>query len=403
MLHELAVFLIATVAPGPGKAATDPADLVAGIVLSNHVDAATLDRARVLEAAGAGEPWRAAPGVFFAPAPAGQKALASGAVRVERLEGGWLWIRVRSLVGGGAPRAIRRELEKPKEAAPVRGIILDLRSLEDYQNFEVGAQLAALFAPEGSVLFSLEGRGAPRQFTVREAAGMLLPPMAVIVNAGTAGVGEATAESLRRLKRAVIFGSPTAGRAAEYGAAELPSGRILRVPSRRVGWGEGGLAFHDPVRPDIGVVEGAAEADMLRREAEEGPVAFIAEVKPRPRQNEAALVRGENPELEEAIRLRLEASTEKGEPKAAKEKEALDEEEPADGADAAPAAAKGAPDDGAGGKVEQVIRDETLQRTLDFLRGLDALGLNRVGEVAPPVAGAATNAVPAGTNSNSRR
>lgn len=391
MLTDLALMLLATAVPGPAKVAADPGELIAGIVLSNHVDAASLDRERVREAALAGEPWRAAPGVFFSPVPDGEKPAGIGA-RVERLEEGWLWIRVLSLGGDGALGAVRRELGKATVVEPLRGVILDLRSLEDHREFDAGARLASLFVPEGSVLFSLEGRGETQRFTAREPARTLLPPMAVIVNSGTRGVGEAIAESLRSLRRAVIFGSPTAGRAAEYGVAELPSGRRLRVPSRRVVWGEGGPAFHDPVRPDIGIADGEKAAEMLMREGEEGPAAFIAEDKPRPRQNEAALVRGENPELEEAIRQRVEASAkEEDEVEMDEDMPESDEAEPSVGDDEAPADAVAAhKEKGA------TIRDEALQRALDFLRGVDALGLNRAVVPAPTNAGV-TNAAAPGT------
>jgi hypothetical protein len=308
---------------------------------------------------------------------------------VERLEGGWLWIRVISLGGGAAMKVIEGELEKEPESGATRGVILDLRALEDYREFEAGARLVGLFVPEGCALFSLEGGGEPRVFTATEPSRMPIPPLAVIVNSGTRGVGEAMAEALRSLRRAVVFGSPTAGRAAEYGAAELPSGRKLWVPTRRVAWAGGRQAFHEPVKPDIRIDGGEMEAEMLRREAAEGPGDFIAEEKPRPRQNEAALVRGENPDLEEAIRKRLEESAKEG---AGEQME----EGPIESEDAEPlevegisAEKKGEPEEG--GKP---ARDEALQRALDFLRAVDALGMNRV--AAPGAATGVTNAPSAG-------
>lgn len=398
-LVHLSLLAVATAVPGPAKVATDPADLIAGIVLSNHVDAASLDPARVREAAVAGEPSRAAPGVFFS-TPEGAGARSDDGARVQRLEGGWLWIRVCSLGRDRALDAIRKELDRGDEEKPVRGIVLDLRALEDYREFEAGARLASLFVPEGCVLFSLGGRDGTRRFTAQEPARMQLAPMAVIIDSGTAGVGEAIAESLRALRRAVIFGSQTAGHAAEYGAAELPSGRVLRVPSRRVIWGEGGPPFHEPVRPDIGVAEVEMAAEMLRREAEEGPASFIAEDKPRPRQNEAALVRGENPELEEAIRLRLEASAKDEDGAVTNEAvPAAEGPKPPESEDEAPADGEAGPRSKA---KKEAIRDEALQRALDFLRGVDALGLNRA---APPAASppGATNAPAQGSGGPAAR
>jgi hypothetical protein len=388
MLTELAALVLATAVPGPGKVTADPAPLVAGVIFSNHVDAASLDRAAVMRAAGAGEPWRAAPGVFFADGGEGG-AGPDAAARVERLEGGWLWIRVCSLGGGAAMEVIQVELEKASGPGATRGVILDLRALEDYREFEGGARLAGLFVPEGCTLFSLEGRGEPQVFAAREPARMPIPPLAVIVNSETRGVGEAMAAALRSLRRAVIFGSPTAGRSAEYGAAELPSGRRLWVPSRRVALVGGGQTFHEPVKPDIEIDGGEIEAEMLRREAAEGPGDFIAEDKPRPRQNEAALVRGENPELEEAIQKRLEESSREGVAEAM-------EEEPIESEGAAPLDVDGVSPEKKGDAEagDKPARDEALQRALDFLRALDALGLNRV--EAPDAAAGATNAPPAG-------
>jgi len=369
MLHNLVLTLLAITAPTPEKAASDPADVIAGVVLSNYVDAAALNRDSVREASGTGEPWRAAPGVFFAPAPPAKRPAPGSAFKLARLEGGWLWIRICSLEGTAAEEGIRRELDQAKDGNLVRGIILDLRGLEDYRNFAAGARLEALFMPQGSSLFSLEGKGRAESFSAEEPARFVLPPMAVIVNGGTAGVAEAMAESLRSLKRAIIFGAPTAGHLAEYGSAALPSGRVLRVPSRRVRVGESGPPFHEPVQPDIVVNSPEREDEMLRRQAEEGPAAFVAETKPRPRQNEAALVRGENPELEEAIRLRLEASNGKSDPSTSTNKGAASSEKTAE-----PTGNK----ETAAATAEKPIRDDVLLRALDFLRALDALGLNRV-------------------------
>ncbi len=322
-----------------------------------YVDPGSLPEQRVREAVDTGEVGLLGTGVEIGGTNQAAARLDGPAWRTELVEGRYLFVRVRNLAKGEA--VARLSAAVASNLAPACGVVLDLRGWRQHEAFEAGAELTALLGGGvGGELFSLvdaEGRASAVQAVGGAAGGAAhsRKPLVVLVNGQTSGVGEAVADGLRNLRGAVVVGGPTAGKSAVFAERTLKDGRVLRVAEKRVIARGGRALFPNPVTPDVAVEDvGADDAAAMVRAAETGVAEFVTPVEPTDRQDEAALVRGEMPEVDE-LRRRLEDAEKRG------------KEGPApDGGTNAPAASEGrAP----------ALVDETLARGFDILRAVEAL------------------------------
>lgn len=183
----------------------------------------------------------------------------------------------------------------------VDALIVDLRSSLLTSDFAVAAEFAKRFTIKGKLLFTLRKPGArqERPFTSdRDPA--YQGTMMILTDGDTAGPAEALAGAIRYYDKALIIGQPTAGRAVEYSDSPLPSGKILRVAVAEAVLPENRPLFPDGVKPDLPVEMSPVEKrQIFQLSAEKGLGPFIYEAG-RPHLNEAALLAGTNPELDEA-------------------------------------------------------------------------------------------------------
>ena len=216
-------------------------------------------------------------------------------------------------------------------AKPLPAVVLDLRATPHSTDFELAAECCRRFSPKGRVLFSIRRTKANDEeiLTSREDPkwrGLLT----VLVDGSTAGAGEVVAAVLRTHVSAYVIGQQTKGEAAQFEEIPLVGGRVLRVAIGEVALPDATPVFPGGLTPDLVLNVPQEKTDeVLRLAMSSGDVAALVLDKPRARMNEAALIGGTNPELDEMQEIhRLRA---KG-------------EEPA-----------------------KLPRDEALQRALDFI------------------------------------
>jgi carboxyl-terminal processing protease len=124
----------------------------------------------------------------------------------------------------------------------------------------------------------------------------------VLADRETVGGAEALAAVLRLYNKALIIGQPTAGRAVEYSDLPLPGGKILRVAVAEAVLPDGQSLFPDGVKPDLPVEMSIPEKrQIFQLSTDKGMAQFVYETE-RPHLNEAALLAGTNPELDDAQR-----------------------------------------------------------------------------------------------------
>jgi hypothetical protein len=186
-------------------------------------------------------------------------------------------------------------------AKPPEAVVLDLRATPYSTDFELVAECCRRFVPKGRVLFSIKRPKANDEeiLTSREDPrwrGVLV----VLVDGDTAGGGEVIAAVLRTHLRAYVIGQQTKGEAAQFEELLLAGGKVLRVAVGEVTLPDATPVFPGGLTPDLAVNVTQEKTDELLQLALEGSGAgrLVAE-KERARMNEAALIAGTNPELDE--------------------------------------------------------------------------------------------------------
>ena len=190
-------------------------------------------------------------------------------------------------------------------AKPPTALVLDLRATPHSTDFELAAECCRRFSPKGRVLFSIKRPKANDEeiLTSRDDPkwrGLLT----VLVDGSTAGAGEIVAAVLRTHLRAYVVGQQTKGEAAQFEEMPLAGGRVLRVAIGEVTLPDATPVFPGGLTPDLVVAVPQEKTDeVLQLAMTSGGVAALVLEKARARMNEAALIAGTNPELDEVQQI----------------------------------------------------------------------------------------------------
>ncbi len=196
-----------------------------------------------------------------------------------------------------------------KEGSSATGVILDLRSNADQAGVAEASQVINFFAPgDGSL-----SKFLPLMADGLKFGGPVIPdhpyhgPIVVLINHQTTGEAEVLAARLKA-DGALVVGRETSGKGAVFKEQKLSSGNILRYVAAHVFEADGSDLWGQPVVPDIALkVNDRTEKAALVLIRDKHISDVIEESAERHRLNEASLVKGQDPELDDYL-----ASLEKG-------------------------------------------------------------------------------------------
>ncbi len=150
---------------------------------------------------------------------------------------------------------------KIKSAGKTRKILLDLRDDSDGES-EQGIRLANFFIGQGT-LAVLEGQKFPRQtFTADPAKVLTSAPLAVLVNRGTYGAAELTADAIQGAKRGDVVGERTFGEGSVQKTIELPDGSAILLTVAKFQGPDGKKIQDEAVAPTVVVGRSVADDDV---------------------------------------------------------------------------------------------------------------------------------------------
>ncbi len=314
-------------------------------VKSHYVDPAAWSDGQLNDAILAGLSQKLGPGIEVV-VPSDAPAVQRAPFYSEVLEEQFLYARLRSFSDPAALASLGSRLsgESASKKRPV-AVVLDLRDFEDHKSFDKVPAVASLFLPADQKLFSMINKTGKKEEYKSLTGEPSLLPLAVLVNRGTEGSPEVLAWCIREQRRGIVVGVPTAGKPVAYTEVSLPDGRLVRVASKKALKADGSPLFPNPIKPDITVTLSPEEEAALTPAIEAGAMAdLVKEHHSYSRQNEAALVRGENPEID-AYREEMESK-----------KKSPGEEQ----------------------KKTTIPRDEALLAALDIFRAITALEIKPV-------------------------
>lgn len=181
----------------------------------------------------------------------------------------------------------------------VHGVVLDLRATPDSADFAAAAQVAGRFCPPGTSLFSLVGPTAsPARDFVSSGDQFFRGVLVVLIDEQTSGAAEALAATLRWNAKALLVGTRSSGRCVEFTLLPLGGGQNLRFAAAEARVA-GQSVYPRGLRPDIEVPQDEeVRKAILSGALEKGMAPFVFEQE-RAQLNEAALVAGTNPEIDD--------------------------------------------------------------------------------------------------------
>ncbi len=145
---------------------------------------------------------------------------------------------------------------KIKAAGKTRKILLDLRDCSEGDAAQ-GLRLANFFLNQGTMA-TLDGQKfATQTFTADPARFITSAPLAVLINRGTYGAAELTADAIEGAKRGDVVGERTFGEGSVQKTIELPDGGALLLTVAKYEGPDGKKIQDNAVAPTIEVVQAA--------------------------------------------------------------------------------------------------------------------------------------------------
>lgn len=181
--------------------------------------------------------------------------------------------------------------------------ILDLRTASAPGEFEVAASLLELFLPRGVLLFKLRQLGSDdAQLLLSRREPIWHGTVVALVDSETNNLGETIATVLRSQKRALILGSPTKGATVRYDSVPLDQGWELRFARAEMLLPDDSSIFRKGLQPDFLINLKPEIKRSIFAQSNNGTIKPFVFEQARGRFNEAALVAGNNPELDDYIK-----------------------------------------------------------------------------------------------------
>jgi carboxyl-terminal processing protease len=171
-------------------------------------------------------------------------------VRAEALPGRYGYVRIAQF-NDTTPRDFGRQLSQLQEAAPLAGLVLDLRG--NPGGVLESAVSVADDLLESGIIVRAEGRTADASFVLRATDGDLLrqAPVVVLVDRGSASGAEIVAGALRDHGRATLMGERTFGKGSVQTVMPLRDGQALKLTTSRY-FTPSGASIHDRgIDPDV--------------------------------------------------------------------------------------------------------------------------------------------------------
>jgi carboxyl-terminal processing protease len=131
----------------------------------------------------------------------------------------------------------------------VRGLILDLRG-NSGGRLDVGTRLLSRFVPSGPIYQEVDRRGTQRIRQVRASTPILTVPLAVLIDEGTASMGEIFAVNIQEHGVGRLIGQTTMGSVAASQVLPLADGSALQLSIMQILSGQGARLNRTGVQPD---------------------------------------------------------------------------------------------------------------------------------------------------------
>jgi carboxyl-terminal processing protease len=158
------------------------------------------------------------------------------------------YVRLRGFPEPSIIDAVERAILS-QQSQGVKGIIFDLRG-NSGGRLDVGTRLLSRFIPSGPIYQEVDRRGRQAIRNVRAGSPILTVPLAVLIDEGTASMGEIFAVNIQEHQVGRVFGMPTMGSVAASQVLPLSDGSALQLSVMQIFSGQGARLNRIGVQPD---------------------------------------------------------------------------------------------------------------------------------------------------------
>jgi hypothetical protein len=181
-------------------------------------------------------------------------------------------------------------------------LILDLRA-GGIGLFDEAALILQCFIPQGEMMFKMKQLNSDdAELFISKHAPLWDRRVVVLVDGETGNAAEAVAACLRARGRALILGEKTRGATVRFAEVQLDENATLRYASAEMMLPDGTSFFKKGLSPHFAVSADMDEKHQVFAGSHGKTLAPYVRDRVRPRFNERALVRGQNPELDDYVR-----------------------------------------------------------------------------------------------------
>jgi carboxyl-terminal processing protease len=133
-----------------------------------------------------------------------------------------------------------------------KALVLDLRG-NPGGRLDTGVRIASLFLRNGAPVYRETTRSGRMTMRVSSAGPMWTKPIVVLIDRGTASMGELLAAALKEQAGATLIGSNTAGAVAGSITVPLSDGSAMQITTVRIDSSLGAMLNVDGIHPDVNV------------------------------------------------------------------------------------------------------------------------------------------------------
>jgi Peptidase family S41 len=201
------------------------------------------------------------------------------------------------------PAILATKLREFREAG-ISQLILDLRSAAAPGEFLIAAAMLECFIPEGDVMFKLKQVGREdAQLFISHQPSLWPHPLVILIDEETSNLGETIAAVLHQRKQAILVGAPTRGASVQYESLPLDDQWILRFARAEMLLPDDSSLFKKGLQPEHPIpLPSRIKRQLFDPSHLPATAKASAFDQAKPRYNEAALVAGKHPELDDYIR-----------------------------------------------------------------------------------------------------
>jgi carboxyl-terminal processing protease len=189
----------------------------------------------------------------------------TASLRYELLDSGVAYMRLAQFQQDSGSEVISAlQKLKAQNAAPLRGLVLDLRN-NPGGVLGAAAAVADAFLREG-VIVSTKGRALGSDSEIRARPDDLLDgaPIVVLINNGSASAAEIVAGALQDHRRAIVVGSRSFGKGSVQTVQKISGDGAIKLTTARYYTPSGRSIQASGIEPDVPVAAGKVVVDALR-------------------------------------------------------------------------------------------------------------------------------------------